>query len=1199
MAIIDELVAILGFDLRGEGQAKKYQKTMNGLDQGLGRLSATSVALGGVMANAITAGFRLAGQAMKDNVEDAVRFEESIADINKVVDATPTQMAALTDGLLKMSREIPIAADQLAAISAEAGAAGVAFDDLDAFTRQVATAVTAFDLPAQRVGETMSKLANVFQFNVEQLGMFNDTVNHLSNNMAAKAGELLNFTNRAAGAANQLGLTADQLAGVGAALIAAGVVPETAARGFNALATRIQTDAKGVDDALKGIGTSTEELQKALSVDGDAAILNLFTELSKLDVTEQAVALKALVGQDFSDDFAKFLANPDLLAQGLRLANDEAGKLGSVQKEYNARAATTRAHWDRTKNILKSVGIVSAGPILSAFVKVSDKVFEIVEAIDAGATSAQTLQNIASALGFDVSADQAQGFLDTLTATAAMVGTIAANIVDGLGGALSVIGSEFVPVVQAHFQQLFDVVSGFDFSGLFDTLTPVLDTLTPLLSAVSDAFEVASGVAVSFAGNLVTELNRVAQSPVFQGLVDSVVNTVTAITGAFAAIGDLFGAGTPGGQLLDGMAQFIALVVGSGLETVFALIAGGLNLFATGLNTLVAAIKQVAAGDFLGALRTMVEGLEAAILIVADTFTSVFKIFNDLVDKVTGFNPAEAIANFGNAAVRMKAAFVEGMSGLGDVIKNALLSGIEFAINKAIDAYNASLGRITGEIDRVRLVTAPTTETTDSVVRTELAPEEIARRQSLPIAERVALAKADRDRANIVNTTQGADVLSNVATVDTLQGPDINLLPPPATPAPITTAPLTAGRGALANAREAARPPTVQVSTPDAIAIETVEPLTVDTPTPLSVDTPVGEPLTVDTPAALAVDTPVGEPLTVDTPAAGEPLTVDTPTPLSVDTPVGEPLTVDTPTPLSVDTPVGEPLTVDTPAALAVDTPVGEPLTVDTPAAGEPLTVDTPTPLSVDTPVGEPLTVDTPAAGEPLTVDTPAALAVDTPVGEPLTVDTPAALAVDTPVGEPLTVDTPAAGEPLTVDTPTPLSVDTPVGEPLTVDTPAALAVDTPTVDTPAALAVDTPAALAVDTPAPITIDTAATGPLPVETITPQPTETVSAIGTGNTIADRPELPDVDLSGLIAATADLAAAASAFNAIQTTAPELLEQTINNDYTKVITNNITNNTTVNQTVTGAASAGAAGTAANKGANRGTDRALTVNNQGAAD
>jgi len=399
MAILDELVGILGFDFQGRDEARRYQRTLGNVDKQLDGVGRRAIGFGRLITGAIV------GLGAAKVIGSAVSFEEAMADVNKVLDgADPSQIEALGDEFLKMSRRLPLSAEGLAQIGAAAAATGVELQDIPGFVEQVAIAATAFDIPAAQIGKTMAELSNVFQFNTETMGMFNDTVNFLSNKMAASAGDILNFTNRAAGAGRQLGLTADQLAGVGAALVASGVRAETAGRGISALGNRIQNDAKGVSEALALVGLTTKELQENLATDGDAALGKLFADLSELDITQQTQALSALVGQDFSDDFSKLLGNPDLLAEALVLANDEAGKLGSAQGEFEARAATTAAKWQRIKNVLSSIGIVLAGPLLDGFGVIADFAFKIVDAFDSASNSAEGLEAAVQALGlpFDI-----------------------------------------------------------------------------------------------------------------------------------------------------------------------------------------------------------------------------------------------------------------------------------------------------------------------------------------------------------------------------------------------------------------------------------------------------------------------------------------------------------------------------------------------------------------------------------------------------------------------------------------------------------------------------------------------------------------------------------------------------------------------------------------------------------------------------
>jgi len=326
------------------------------LDGAMTRVDASLARARGGLFDAAAAAYTMK-TAIGAPISAAMDFESAMADVRKVVDefsegdGAEKRFGAFKKEIVDLSKEIPISAEGLAAIAAAAGEAGIAADDLTKFTRQAGIASTAFGMDAEHVAGVMFKLKNVFGMSVDDLSAFNDTVNHISNTLSAKAPEVLDFTNRAAGAAEMLGLTADQVAGFGGALIDAGVKSETAARGVNALATRLRTGAKGVDETMRKIGMTRDEFLAMVDEDGDAAMLEMFSRLSDLPLNDQAKALKALVGQDFSDDFLKILANPENLKKAFDLSND-ADKAGSAFREFQVRIQTLEAQLKLFKNRL-------------------------------------------------------------------------------------------------------------------------------------------------------------------------------------------------------------------------------------------------------------------------------------------------------------------------------------------------------------------------------------------------------------------------------------------------------------------------------------------------------------------------------------------------------------------------------------------------------------------------------------------------------------------------------------------------------------------------------------------------------------------------------------------------------------------------------------------------------------------------------
>ncbi|MBL6431657.1 MAG: phage tail tape measure protein [Alphaproteobacteria bacterium] len=295
-------------------------------------------------------------------VRAAMQFEEAFADLEKVLDAPARKLAEIRQGLIGMSREIALSATGLTTIMASAAQGGIPTEELERFSQATARAAVAFDMAAGEIGTRFAKLRNVYRLNQDQLELFADAANHLSNNMAATAAEITDFANRAAGAQRVLKLTAVQMNAVGAAMVAAGIAPETAARGVSALANRLAQGGNKARGALKTAGLSYKEFMASIEADAPAALQDLFDRLSKSP--DGMTALIDLVGQDFSDDFSKLLNNPDLFAPGVRTGGQRSRLCRIGLAEYQKRAETTQHQLQLLTNRLNALAIVLGDKLL-------------------------------------------------------------------------------------------------------------------------------------------------------------------------------------------------------------------------------------------------------------------------------------------------------------------------------------------------------------------------------------------------------------------------------------------------------------------------------------------------------------------------------------------------------------------------------------------------------------------------------------------------------------------------------------------------------------------------------------------------------------------------------------------------------------------------------------------------------------------
>lgn len=562
---------------------------------------ATGVAASAAAKSAVVAS-GLMTAALAGSANAAMDFESAMADVRKVVDFdSPAQFKAFSEDIVDLSTRIPIAAQGLAEISAEAGAAGIALEDNLRFTEFVAKSAVAFDMMAGQAGDSFAKIRNVYTLTQTGVEDMADAVNHLSNSMASKAPEIIDFINRAGGAAPMLKASATQMAAIGSAMIATGTAPEVAARGITALATRLEVGDSKTRKALQSIGISHAELMKQIETNPGTALITLFEAIEK--APKGTEALKELVGQDFIDDFSKITARTDLLATSLELVGDKTAYAGSVQGEFATRAATTANSVDLLRNNLSAVAIEVGNQALPA--------------INRG---------LESAIGFLQSAREESGRLQTAFAAITTVwsdffgvlgswGATVSNSLDQVFAAFSELGDTIGRIFSALSgggeAASFGQIIGTTLAGAFDLLLTAVEKVAQGLNIVFTAVEnLAPSLLGLFDGGTVSRYAEVITSVVggaFEAL-------KTAVTSVYEALKSLWSSGI---EAVQSWTETISTSFGrvkeafSGLGETIGRIAA---LFSDGEGA--SQLGYVVGTVLAGAFNTLLIAIEAVITIV-------------------------------------------------------------------------------------------------------------------------------------------------------------------------------------------------------------------------------------------------------------------------------------------------------------------------------------------------------------------------------------------------------------------------------------------------------------------------------------------------------------------------------------------------------------------------------------------------------
>ena len=186
----------------------------------------------------------------------AIEFDSAMADVRKVISGldTPAGLKEIRNEIFELSKQMPITAKGFADIYAAAGQAGIPKAEINDFAKSVGQIAIAFDMTAEEAGTAMAKLRTSLGLTQPELVGLADAMNHLSNNTASTAAQVTEFVLRSGNAGKAAGLSAEQTAAFGAALISTGAESEVAATSFNNMVKALSRGSSMTERQISALG---------------------------------------------------------------------------------------------------------------------------------------------------------------------------------------------------------------------------------------------------------------------------------------------------------------------------------------------------------------------------------------------------------------------------------------------------------------------------------------------------------------------------------------------------------------------------------------------------------------------------------------------------------------------------------------------------------------------------------------------------------------------------------------------------------------------------------------------------------------------------------------------------------------------------------------------------------------------------------
>lgn len=306
------------------------------------------------------------------STKKAIEFESTMADVAKVVDGLRDENGAFTksyyemsDALLNMSKNIPMTADALGQIMASAGQAGIASEDLTAFTETAAKMGVAFDTTAEQAGEWMATWRTALNLSQTQVTALGDQLNYLGNTTSENALKLSEVVTRVGALGQTAGLSAGEVAALAASM--PGVTAEISATGIKSMMIAMTAGASATSKqsaVLQQLGFTATEMANRMQTDAKGAIIDLLGAIKQLPEAEQTAALSQYFGKESVSSIAPLLKNLGYLQQQFTKVGDATAYSGSMEAEYAVRADTTANKLQLMQNKISALQVQIGNKIL-------------------------------------------------------------------------------------------------------------------------------------------------------------------------------------------------------------------------------------------------------------------------------------------------------------------------------------------------------------------------------------------------------------------------------------------------------------------------------------------------------------------------------------------------------------------------------------------------------------------------------------------------------------------------------------------------------------------------------------------------------------------------------------------------------------------------------------------------------------------
>ncbi|MFC6402309.1 phage tail tape measure protein [Mammaliicoccus sciuri] len=303
--------------------------------------------------------------ALGASTKAVIDFDSAMAGVNKTVDLSASEYKKMSNDIVNMSKKLPVATTDIAAVAESAGQLGIKKSAILDFTKTVIDLGESTNLTREQAATEFARFANIVDMPQKSFDRLGSSIVALGNTTATTESEIMSMSMRIAAQGKLVNMSESDITALAATMSSLGIEAEA---GGTAMTTVLKKIDKAVGKGGKEIkafsdasGVSAKEFKEQWENDPIKALDTFIGGLSESKKEgknlSEILADLGIKGIRESDTVLRMANNHKLLGQSVKTSGKAWKENKALEKEANQRYKTMASQIQVFKNQLVALGI--------------------------------------------------------------------------------------------------------------------------------------------------------------------------------------------------------------------------------------------------------------------------------------------------------------------------------------------------------------------------------------------------------------------------------------------------------------------------------------------------------------------------------------------------------------------------------------------------------------------------------------------------------------------------------------------------------------------------------------------------------------------------------------------------------------------------------------------------------------------------